>query len=85
MQEVLEAAGIVPSDTKTYATSDIEDVLAKEWGAKPEVMCYCPNGKWQKTCDTALIDSVRPCGAAACSLHHNFGVELRPIVCWRRS
>ena len=63
MQEVLEAAGIVPSDTKTYATSDIKDALAKAWGAMPEVMCYCPNGKWQKTCDTALIDSVGSCAA----------------------
>ena len=64
----LKDAGIVPSDTTTYATSDIEDALAKAWGAKPEVMCACARGgeKWRKTCDTALIDSVSRAGHPSC-------------------
>ena len=71
MQEVLEAAGIYPSDTNTYATSEIEDALAKRWGAMPEVMCYCPGGqKWQKKCDTALIDSVSLLGMFWCMAVH---------------
>ena len=96
MQEYLEEAGIVPSNTKTYATSDIEDALAKAWGAKPEIMCACGKAKWRKTCDTALIDSVsceagcsvlqacpgvRPYGAACVFRSAN----LRPRVCRRRS
>lgn len=62
LQEVLNDAGIVPSTTKTYATSEIEDVLAKRWGAKPEVMCSCPHGNWRAMCDTAQIDSVSRAG-----------------------
>ena len=48
----------MPSNTKTYKTSDIEDALARHYGAKPEVMCACDHGGWRTTCDTAQIDSV---------------------------
>ena len=58
VQEYLERAGIVPSDTVTYEASAIENALAGPFGAKPEVMCACPRGGWRTTCDTAKIDSV---------------------------
>lgn len=60
LQAALEAAGIVPDEDKTYATSDIEDALAAAWGAKPEVMCSCTPGGWRQECQEALIDSVSP-------------------------
>ena len=58
VQAVLEDAGIYPSESTTYETSEIEDALAKRFGAKPEVMCACPGGGWKATCNTAPIDSV---------------------------
>ena len=61
MQAVLKDAGIYPSESTTYETSEIEDALAKRFGAKPEVMCACGGGGsgWRTQCDTAPIDSVR--------------------------
>ena len=59
MQKYLQEAGIVPSDTATYKTSEVVDTLAKHYGAKPEVMCACPGkGMWGEPCDAAKIDSV---------------------------
>ena len=63
VQAALEAAGIYPSETMTYETSEIEDALTQRFGAKPEVMCACGGGGsgWRTQCDTAPIDSVRQC------------------------
>ncbi|KAK9838118.1 hypothetical protein WJX81_002369 [Elliptochloris bilobata] len=60
IQNHLDSANIVPDDSKTYATKDIEDVLANAWGAKPVVKCACRGG-WPAECDEALIDSILIC------------------------
>ena len=87
MQDYLKHADppIVPSESGTYRTSEIEDVLYSHYKAKPEIMCSCPG--WHQNCTTARIDSVRlaascAAGCSACRPISSQCCALQPPALW---